>query len=293
MTLSVILVNYNDKPHLGPCLDSLLPEVSGPGDEILLVDNASTDGSLELLAARYPSVRVLANAENVGFARANNQAIRESRGGYLLFLNTDTHVRPYAIHRLIETLEGEPGSGAVGPALVHPGGRFQVSYGREVGFFGQVVQKTLLNPWAKHSLPRRKKPKDVAWLSAACLLARREVIDQVGGFDENFFIYFEDIDLCRRIRAAGWRLIFDPRVQVQHEGGATTAPKPRSSRLEYRCSQILFYDKHASAVSRSLLKTSLRASLAWMSARGDFRDPEGKEIRRRYRELLRRKGKLL
>jgi N-acetylglucosaminyl-diphospho-decaprenol L-rhamnosyltransferase len=291
MTVSAILVSYNDRVHLGPCLDSLLPEMSDPGAEVIVVDNASTDGSREMLAAGYPGVRVLANAENVGFAKANNRAVRESRGGYLLFLNTDTVVRPYAIRRLVETLESEPGAGACGPALVHPSGRFQVSFGRDVSFFGQLVQKTILNPWSRWSVPRQSRTRDAAWLSAACLLARREAVDQAGGFDEEFFIYFEDLDLCRRIRGAGWRLIFDPRVQIQHLGGATTDPRPRRSRLEYRRSQLHFYDKHAPAASRALLRASLRASLAWKSVRGEFRDAEGQEIRRSYREMLRRKGK--
>ncbi|MDD8027457.1 MAG: glycosyltransferase family 2 protein [Acidobacteriota bacterium] len=291
MTVSAILVNYNDRSHLGPCLDSLWPEMSGPGDEIIVVDNASTDGSREMLAAGYPGVRVLALAENAGFAKANNLGIRESRGGYLFFLNTDTIVRPFAVRRLVATLESQPGAGACAPALVHPGGRFQVSFGGEVNFFGQIVQKTILNPWSRRSVPRRTKPHDAAWLSAACLLARREAVDRVGGFDEAFFIYFEDIDLCRRIREAGWRLIFDPRVQIQHVGGATTSSRLRRSRLEYRRSQLRFYDKHASAVSRSLLRAVLRTSLAWKSARGEFRDAEGREIRRLYRAMLRRKEK--
>jgi GT2 family glycosyltransferase len=290
MTVSAILVSYNDKAHLGPCLDALLPEMSGGGYEIIVVDNASTDGSREMLAAGYPGVRVLAMAENAGFAKASNLAIRESRGGYLLFLNTDTVVRPFAVRRLVETLESEPGAGACAPALVHPGGRFQVSFGCEVGFLGQIVQKTMLNPWSRRSVPRRAKPRDAAWLSAACLLVRREAVERVGGFDEKFFIYFEDIDLCRRIREAGWRLIFDPRVQIQHLGGATTSSRPLRNRLEYRRSQLHFYDKHASAVSRTLLRAVLRASLAWKSARGEFRDAEGREVRRLYRELLRRKG---
>ncbi len=286
MTVSAILVNFNDKAHLGPCLDSLLPEMSGPGDEVIVVDNASGDGSREMLAAAYPSVRVLANAENAGFARANNQAIRESRGGFLLFLNTDTVLRPYAVRRLVETLESEPGAGACGPALVHPGGGFQVSFGREVGFFGQLAQKAVLNPLHRRRLPRWTRPRDAAWLSAACLLARREAVDRVGGFDEAFFIYFEDIDLCRRVRKAGWRLIFDPRVRIQHLGGATTVSRPRRSRLEYRRSQLLFYRKYASPVGRALLKASLRAGLAWDTLRGRFRDEEGRALRALYKSLL-------
>ncbi len=291
MTVSAVLVNYNDREHIGACLDSLLPELAGPGDEVIVVDNASTDGSREMVAERYPRVRLLTNKKNLGFARANNRGIRESRGGFLLILNTDTVLRPYSVRRLVETLESEPGAGACGPALVHPDGRFQVSFGREVGFFGQLFQKGLLNPWWKRRLRRAVKPRDAAWLSAACLLVRREAVERVHGFDEGFFLYFEDIDLCRRLRDAGWRLVFDPRVQVQHAGGGTTAARPRRSRMEYRRGQLRFYDKHASPISRGLLRTGLRISLAWTALRGGFRDEEGKELRRLYRDILRGKTK--
>ncbi len=116
-------------------------------------------------------------------------------------------------------------------------------------------------------------------------------MDRAGGFDEAFFIYFEDIDLCRRIRQAGWHLVYDPRVQIQHLGGATTAPRPDRTRLEYRRSQLLYYDRHVSAAGRALLRASLRAELAWKTVRGRFRDAEGRELRALYREMLRRKGK--
>jgi hypothetical protein len=290
MKLSVILVDFNDAAHLGPCLTALTSELAGIDGEIIVVDNASTDGSQDLLSAGFPSVRVIANRDNVGFSRANNQAIRASGGELLMFLNTDTVPGPGSVRRLIGTLDADPGIGGCGPALIHPSGAHQVSFGRSVTFFGQLWQKAVLNPYYKRALPRRRSPLVTGWLSAACLLARRDAVDRAGGFDEDFFIYFEDIDLCRRIRAAGWRLVFEPGARVLHQGGATTSSRARSSRLEYRQSQLRYYAKHASRFSNGLLRWSLRISLAAAAVRGAFRDEDGRVLKLKYKTLLRKKS---
>ncbi len=292
MTFSAILVNYNDARHLEACLGALTVELAGKSAEIIVVDNASTDGSRTILSSRFPAVKTIANAANEGFARANNRGVRESRGEVLLFLNTDTVIQAGALSRLLETLASAPEIGACGPALIRGDGRFQVSFGRPVSFFGQLVQKSLLNPYYARALKHSKtrKSRRTAWLSAACLLFRRRAFEQAGGFDENFFIYFEDIDLCRRTVKAGWRLVFDPAARVFHEGGATTAARPEKSRWEYRRSQLLYYQKHASPFSRVLLRLSLRAAITAKAAFGGFRGLEGRDLRRKYRQLLKSEG---
>jgi GT2 family glycosyltransferase len=287
MAITAVLVNFNDRLHLGPCLDSLRAEL-GEGAEIIVVDNASSDGSAEYLASAYPAVRTIANADNRGFGAANNQALAAAAGAQVLFLNTDTVVRPGALRRLAQTLDEYPEAAAVGPALVHPDGSYQVSFGRRVSFPAQLAQKFFFNPFYKRARPRRTIPGPVGWLSAACLLARTEAVRSVGGFDERFFIYFEDIDLCRRLAAAGGRLIFDPRAVVTHLGGATTARQARMSRLEYRRSQLNFYSRHAPGLSLFLLRLYLRASVAGMALGGAFRGEEGRALRSRYRLLLRK-----
>jgi hypothetical protein len=285
---SVVLVNYNDRAHLEACLTSLR---SGPGpetSEVILVDNASSDGSAAFVAASFPWVRVVELGENGGFGRANNRGFAECRGEFVLFLNTDTVVQPKAFEVLLDALRAEPAAGAAGPALLHPSGRFQVSFGRRVNFGGQLFQKLVANPFERKKLRREAQTREMDWLSAACLCCRREAFEAVGGFDERFFIYFEDIDLCARIRAAGWKLLFVPRARVLHEGGATTAPSREASRLEYRKSQLLFYDKHASAASRRLLRLYLRAAVLVKRTAGGFRGEEGRRRRAAYVELLRR-----
>jgi len=287
--VSLILVHYNDRPHLEACFEAIQPGAFSPSREILLVDNASTDGGAEFVAARYPEVRLIRNASNVGFARACNQAARESRGDYLLFLNTDTVMLSRSLGVLAAALRKSPRAGAAGPALLHASGKTQVSFGARVDFIAQFVQKFFLNPYYTVRPRRARAPRETGWLSAACLLARREAFDDVGGFDENFFIYFEDIDLCVRMREAGWGLLFVPEARVLHAGGATTSPRPAASRLEYRRSQIYFYEKHNSRISLCLLRSYLRFAIAARRAAGRFRGPEGRTLPAEYRRLLDKK----
>ncbi len=290
MAITAVLVNYNDRAHLGACLTALRGEL-GPDGEIIVVDNASSDGSPEFLRSSFPGVRTILNTENRGFGAANNQALAEAQGRFVLLLNTDTVVRPGSLGRLAGTLEENPGAAGAGPALVHPDGSLQVSFGRKVSFPAQLVQKFLLNPFYKRVRRRGSRPRPVGWLSAACLLLRRDSVREIDGFDETFFIYFEDIDLCRRLAARGGRLLFEPRAEVLHVGGASTSGQARRSRLEYRRSQLYFYSRHAPGLSLRLLRLSLRFSITVQAARGRFRGPEGRRLREGYRSLLRRAPK--
>ena len=295
MDLSIVLVGYNDVRRLRACLASLRENPPAGEHEILVVDNASTDGTEETVRREFPAVRVIANPHNAGFSAANNRGAAESRGRALLFLNTDTLVPRGALAVLLERLASDPSIGAAGPALVRGPGDYQVSFGNRVDFFAQVFQKFVLNPRWRRALRKRarrreKSEREVGWLSAACLLCRREAFDQAGGFDERFFIYFEDIDLCVRMRAAGWKLLYVPAVAIGHEGGGTTSATPAlraASRFEYRRSQLQYYRKHNSPASRRLLRASLRANILFLGLRGAFRGDAGRALRARYRALLR------
>jgi GT2 family glycosyltransferase len=196
----------------------------------------------------------------LGFARANNLAWRETRAPYVLFLNPDTTVFPGSVDLLLEEMKRNPGAGASGPLLVRESGRPQVSFGGRVNFFREALQKSILNPYYKRRLRRSNRPRKAAWVSGACLLVRREALEQAAGFDERFFLYFEDIDLCYRLGEQGWKVLYHPHARVFHEGGTATrqfAP----SRLEYRRSQLLFYKKHNSRTSLRLLERYLRLGL--------------------------------
>jgi len=256
--LSVVLVNYNDSSHLADCLSSLQKAVSGLSAEVILVDNHSEDGSPGLVRTAFPWVRLIENEENLGYPKANNIGFRQSRGEFCLFLNTDTVMPETGLTALLSGIRGRQEAGAIGPALVDKNGLFQVSFGRRVSFFSEIRQKFVFNPFFRFALRHSRKAREVGWLSGACLLARRNAIEAAGLFDENFFLYFEDIDLCRKIKERGFTLIFFPAVRVVHVGGAATAARRWRSRLEYRRSQFRFYEKHNSRHSLRLLKLYLR-----------------------------------
>ncbi len=275
--LTIVLVNFNDKAHLEDCLSSLEKGTSRLAAEVILVDNYSRDGSPELVRTAFPWVRLIQNKENLGYARANNIGINASSGEFLLFLNTDTVVPPEALPALVAEIRARTQVGAAGPALVHENGRFQVSFGGSRNFFSEIGQKFFLNPYYKNVLGHSTKPRDVRWVSGACLLARRKAVEEAGFFDENFFLYFEDIDLCLRMREKGWKIVFFPSVRITHEGAATTSRLRLQTRLEYRRSQVYFYRKHNSRVSGTLLKIFLNLNFG-LAGILKARSPEERDL---------------
>jgi len=283
--LSVIIVNYNDRAHLPACLSSLEKALSSLSVEVILVDNQSGDGSPALVRSSFPWARLIENDQNVGYPRANNIGFRQSHGEYVLFLNTDTVLPEGALPALLAEIKARPEIGAVGPALVHEDGRFQVSFGKARGLFSEIRQKLILNPYFRIALRHSRKPRAVGWLSGACLLVRRAAIEAAGLFDEAFFLYFEDIDLCRRISGQGFRLVFHPAVQVSHVGGAATSGRRWQSRLEYRRSQLRFYKKHNSLLSLRLLKLYLKLKIFALGP-ATKKDEERRRYRQGLKEIL-------
>jgi GT2 family glycosyltransferase len=264
--LSIVLVNFNDAAHLPESLASVGMHAAGFGFEIIVVDNASSDGSPALVAERFPGVKLIRNEKNEGFGRANNRAVRESRGEFLLFLNTDAVVHPGALDLLMNEMRRHPDTGVAGPALLTPAGSFQASFGGRTGFFAELAKKGLLNRLRTRALERDRSRREVRWVSGAFLLVRRRAFLEAGGFDEGFFLYFEDIDLCERILAGGWKVVFLPQAVSLHYGRAVTSAVPFQSRVAYRKSQLRFYRKHGSAASLLLLKAYLRLSQAGRTA---------------------------
>jgi hypothetical protein len=284
--VTVILVNYNDKAHLGDCLLSLKEKAVGIDFEAIVVDNASSDGSLEFIADRFPWVKAIRNSENCGFGRANNQALKESWSDFVLFLNTDTVIYPEALQTLLQEMKNETAIGVIAPALLTSENTCQVSFGTSVTFLAELLKKSFWNFFLKSKLRIWQKRKAVSWVGGACLLARRKALDEVGGFDENFFLYFEDIDLCFRIKRCGWKIIFLPQIRIFHQGGASAAAQKPWNRLEYRKSQVYFYRKHNSWLSLFLLRRYLRLNFWLLSARGTFKGAENAILRSGYLELL-------
>lgn len=237
-TISAIVVSYNSREMTLRCLRSLLADLGGIPSEIFLVDNASSDGTVEAVGAEFPQIKVIANGNNVGFGAANNQAMSQARGRYLLLLNSDAFPQGGAIESLVKYLEAHPKVAAVGPRLVHGDGSLQVSCFP----FPTPLRAWLENLWLPKALPHTSRLGDyrkwghdseriVDWVIGACLLVRREAYEQVGGFDERFFMYAEESDWQRRMRDAGWEIAFTPAAQVQHLGGGSgAADRPKINR---------------------------------------------------------------
>ncbi|HTK29235.1 MAG TPA: glycosyltransferase family 2 protein [Vicinamibacterales bacterium] len=241
LDLSIVIVSYNARADLDRCLESIHASAPRAAHEVIVVDNASADGSAEA-AERWPGTRVLRNTENVGFSRATNAGIRASRGRNVLWLNSDTLVPAAALDRLLDVLDRHPDVAVVGPRLVDAQGRAELSFGRMIGPWNELRQKRLARSPAVEPLTRVEQFPD--WVSGACLLVRRADADAVGLIDERFFMYTEDVDFCAAIRAAGRKILFTPEVQVVHLVGRSAATAPRATRDAYHQSRLAFYRKH-------------------------------------------------
>ena len=211
-----------------------------------------------MVAAEFPEVRLIRNAENIGFARGNNIGIAASTGRYVLLLNSDTIVPPGTLARLVAFMDAHPQAGACSPRLLQPDGTPQpYAFGCDptLGYLlrrgvNRLLFRRPLHDWAV------AEPIEVDWVSGACLLVRREAIDQVGGLDEAMFMYFEDNDWCRRMRLAGWQVYYVPTVEITHIGGASLKQNPAARAAYYR-SLAHFYEKHYGWPGRLLLKVLL------------------------------------
>ena len=277
--VSIVVVAYESREHVLACLAAVAREVSVP-HEVIVVDNASSDGGADAVRARFPAARVIANAENAGFSRANNQGIAAARGAHVLVLNGDAEVGPGSVDTLAAILDARSDIGVVGPRTRFPDGRIQVSFGPPPGPVAEWRQRRLVlgvrrgDPAAlarAEALAGREH--EPGWVSGSCFLARKSALDAVGGFDEGFFLYQEDVDLCLRVRAAGWRIVYTPRAEVVHQLGASMARAAARAALEYHRSRLRLYAKHAGPATRVLLRGSLLAraglGLARAVATGD------------------------
>lgn len=235
-SLSVIVVTWNARDFLRQCLRSLAAETRVRALDVHVVDNASTDGSSEMVRAEFPAVRLTRNPENLGFARANNIALRrvieEGRSDYILLLNADVAVLDGAVDKLVEYLESHPAVGAAGPTLVLPDGRLQAGVG---GYLPSALSGLAYFLFLNRIFPgsseplfidqgaigRRRRAKRVEWLSGACLLVRRRLVEKVGLLNEDYFFYLDDIDWGQRMGRLGIALHYLPWVRVLHDHGVT------------------------------------------------------------------------
>jgi len=247
--ISIIIVSWNTARLLENCLASILANPPASPFENWVVDNASTDDSPRMVREKFSRVHLIENRENVGFARANNQAIQRCTGKYVLLLNPDTLVESGALQALVDFLDKHPEAGAAGARILNPDGSLQISshpqptLSRELW---RLFHLDSLSPYAEYPLTKweTNQAQDVDLLMGACLLLRKEVLDQVGFLDEDYFMYSEEIDLCYRIQRAGWRLFWVPQAKVVHFGGQSTQQAPTEMFLNLYHGKIKYFRKH-------------------------------------------------
>ncbi len=295
--LSIIIVNYNTRALLQDCLQSLM-NTEGRDCEVIVVDNASVDGSVEMVESTFPGVVVVRNQDNAGFAKANNQGITLAKGKYLLLLNSDTVVRNGALGVMADFLNLNPTVGAVTCKLLNTDGTIQASISnrpgpvllffrllgvsrlisgdrarrwlsRTFGFFLGKTIRSYLTPYAANG-----SSMEIENISGACMMLRGEAIEQVGLLDESFFMYFEDMDYCVRLQDAGWKMYYLPQGEIVHLGGGSSGGRMRNYSVHSYRALFLFYRKHFSRAMvvavRSMVVTSSSIRWAWNWLRSKF-----------------------
>lgn len=289
--LSVVIVSYNTCDDLLRCLAALRAHVR-LAFETIVVDNASSDGSVAAVRRLFPEVHVIECAQNLGFSRANNLASRQARAAYLLVLNSDAEVRTGCVESLCRVLDDRADVGIVGPRTLSADGAPQVSFGPGLTPWAEWRQRRLVRgvrrrePWAlAEATARSAVEHEPDWVSGSCLLARRQAFDGVGGFDEAFFLYEEDVDLCVRVRAAGFRIVFTPAAEVVHQLGRSMESAATRARFEYQRSHLLYYRKHNGPFWTTLLRAFVLAvaGLGWLAALGPGPD---RRLRRAWQRRL-------
>jgi len=271
--LSICIVNWNTAALLKECLQSIYQHPPSMPFEVIVVDNGSRDGSVAMVQREFPQARVLAQTENLGFARANNLAFAHAKGAFLLLLNSDTVVPPGAIDALWRFAQQHPRAGIVGPRIQSPDGKLQYSC-RAFPTLTILLWRALYldkllphNRWAGanyQTFAGYDRAREVDWLQGSCLLVRREVLDTVGGLDSGFFMYAEDMDWCYRARRAGWHVWYTPEATIVHYGGQSSQQRPAAMLIAYYQSLLRYFDKHhghvACGVARflALLEVSFR-----------------------------------
>jgi N-acetylglucosaminyl-diphospho-decaprenol L-rhamnosyltransferase len=311
--LSIIIVSWNVRELLRACLRSVHQNVRTServNVETLVIDNASSDGSTAMMAAEFPDVRLIANTENVGFTRGNNQGLAVAQGRYVFFLNPDTEVVGDALATMIAYMDARPEVGALGPQLRYVDGSLQSSRRCFPTFTMALFESTPLawhwpdNPWARRYRMEDRKTFEVSetskvsaeavdWLVGAALMTRRTVLDQIGGFDEGYFMYSEELDWCRRAKTAGWHIVYLPAAQVIHHEGKSSEQVVAARHIRFQTSKVRYFRKFLGRGQAEALRVFILASFAveWLLEAGKWLLGSKRSLRRErmaaYGQLLR------
>jgi GT2 family glycosyltransferase len=245
MKLSIVLVSYNTKKLLDDCLRSIF--LSYRDCQVIVVDNASSDGSVEMVKSKYPQVNLIKNKKNLGFGKANNLGAQKAAGEIIFFLNSDTIVPSSSLRKLVSFFKDHLQAGIVSPKVVLKNGQAQpYSFGDDPTILSLIKEKLIKN----QSQARTKK---VDWVTGAALAIRRNLFKKLAGFDEKIFMYFEDNDLCFRARQLGWQVWLNPQSEIIHIGGASKKDSKEQKDIYFK-SQDYFFKKHYGLIGWLFLK---------------------------------------
>jgi N-acetylglucosaminyl-diphospho-decaprenol L-rhamnosyltransferase len=278
--LAVVVVNYNTGPYLRTCLQSTFDAAGDASLEVVVVDNDSYDGSADAATTEHSAVRLIRNDLNRGFAAAANQGIGATTAPLILLLNPDAEIASGTLAGFVKVAHDRPRAGAIGAMVRDPDGTIYPS-ARKIPTLGEAVGHAFLGPFIENRFSRaytmsdwdRRTEREVEWVSGSCVLLRREALDDVGMFDEGYFMYVEDVDLCTRLRRSGWEVRYSPELEVLHIGGVSTGGyRSRRMTLEHSRSIYRYFVKHRSrgawAVLRPLVRVALRVRAELVLARG-------------------------
>jgi GT2 family glycosyltransferase len=296
MLLSVVIVNWKVREFLERCLNSVFSHLEGRKFEVIVIDNASEDGSVEMVRQKFPQVRLIVNSENYGFARACNQGINVSQGKYLFFLNPDSELTPGICEAIMNFMEVHPQVGIGGCYLYYPDGRAQTSFYRLTTLtnaFSRAVLLYFLLPRNRLTAPLfddyLKPGEPIQRVCGGAMVLRRDMLEKVGPFDESFFLYSEDEDLCYRARQEGWQIAAIPGTRVIHHHNQSGKKDIRQVICSSYRSQLLLYRKHQSAHKTVILRLIQFVGLAIRSVSWSFRAVVGRDrqaARERFRGYL-------
>ncbi len=253
MKLSIVIVSWKVKKDLVQCLDSLYANPPACSFEVIVIDNASGDGTVEIIKSNFGEVVVVVNSQNRGFAAANNQGIEKARGEYIFLLNPDTIIPLNSLDVLVKFMDDNSDVGGCGTQLLNKDGTIQPSARSFPTFRGALYRHTIFRylrifkneykKWLMKGFDHRTQT-DVGQVMGAALMVRRSVIDRIGVMDEWFFMYYEEVDLCYRIKQAGWRVVFVPQATITHLGGRSSEQIPVEKQIMAMTSLLKFFRKH-------------------------------------------------
>jgi N-acetylglucosaminyl-diphospho-decaprenol L-rhamnosyltransferase len=266
--LSIIVVSWNVRDYLAACLDSIRANAGDLQYEVIVVDSYSDDGTVELVRAHYPWVKFLPQAENIGFTRGNNVGLSTAQGRYLMLLNPDTEIVDNALLQMVKYLDDNPHVGIVGPRTLNSDGTVQSTRRRFPTLLTAVFESTWLQGWAPRRVLdhfyardiRDTATAEVDWVQGSALMIRRKTYAQIGGLDEQYVMFSEELDWCKRARNAGWRVVYMGSAAIVHHGGKSTEQVSALKHIYFQNSKLRYFRKFHGPLAALALRIFIVAS---------------------------------